>query len=111
MTVHELADKCSFKILNMPEDGKREVTKPYCCDLLSIAMGRTPEGSAWVTVMANINTLAVAALTDCACVIFAEGIMPEKQLVEKAVEQDIALLSTELPVFEAALAVWKQLGL
>ena len=37
------------------------------------AMGRAPAGCAWVTVMANMNTLAVAALTDTACVILAEG--------------------------------------
>ena len=46
---------------------------PFCCDLLSIAMGQAPSGSAWVTVMSNLNTLAVASLADVACVILAEN--------------------------------------
>ena len=50
-----------------------KISKLFCCDLLSIAMGKLPENSAWVTVMANINTLAVAMLAEAACIIFAEN--------------------------------------
>ena len=65
MTLNNLIEKLTaggqFKILNKGTDVEREVTGTYCCDLLSIAMSRAPEGCAWVTVMGNINTLAVAA--------------------------------------------------
>ena len=44
----------------------REVSKVFCCDLLSIAMGKAPADGVWVTVMGNKNTLAVATLTDTA---------------------------------------------
>ena len=78
MTLNNLIEKLTaggqFKILNKGTDVEREVTGTYCCDLLSIAMSRAPEGCAWVTVMGNINTLAVAALTDAACIILAEGV-------------------------------------
>ncbi len=60
-------------MVNKGDGLDREITTPFCCDLLSIAMGRAPSGCAWVTVMGNMNTLAVAALTDAACVILAEG--------------------------------------
>ena len=111
MTVTELVEKTGYKVIHMAENGaEAEVYKVYCCDLLSVAMSRVPEGAAWVTVMSNINTLAVAALTEAACVIIAEGSAIDEVVVKKAKEQDITLLSTELPVFDAALAVHHELG-
>lgn len=51
---------------------EREITRAFCCDLLSVAMGKARPVVPWVTVMANINSLAVASLADAACVILAE---------------------------------------
>ena len=106
MTVQELIKKEIFDVVN-PGDGlEREITIPFCCDLLSIAMGRAPAGCAWVTVMSNMNTLAVAALTDAACIVLAEGAMLDEAAVKKAADQDITVLKTEMPVFEAALKIY-----
>lgn len=109
MTVQELIDSGIFGVVNAGEGLEREITKPFCCDLLSIAMGRAPEGCAWVTVMGNMNTLAVASLADAACVIMAEGAVLDDAAIKKAVDQEITLLKTEEPIFEAALAVWNKL--
>lgn len=109
MTVQELIDNGMFPVVNVGEDTGREITKPFCCDLLSIAMGRAPAGCAWVTVMGNMNTLAVASLADAACVIMAEGATLDEVALKKAVEQEITVLKTELPIFEAALAIWEKL--
>ena len=109
MTVQELIDSGIFGVVNAGEGLEREITKPFCCDLLSIAMGRAPEGCAWVTVMGNMNTLAVASLADAACVIMAEGAALDEAARKKAADQEITVLETEEPIFEAALAVWKML--
>ena len=109
MTVRELAAACGFEILC--GGGEREVTGGvYCCDLLSIVMGRAPADCAWVTVMANINTLAVASLADAACVILAEDAALDENAAAKARQQGITVLSTSMPVFEAALKVWQLLN-
>lgn len=105
MTVQGLIDKQIFGVVNPGKDLDCEITVPFCCDLLSIAMGRAPGGGAWVTVMANMNTLAVAALTETACVILAEGAVLDEGAKKKARDQGITVLSTDLPVFEAALKV------
>lgn len=109
MTVRELIDSGIFGVVNTGGELDREITKPFCCDLLSIAMGRAPEGCAWVTVMGNMNTLAVASLADAACVIMAEGALLDEVAKRKAAEQEITVLQTEEPIFEAALAVWQKL--
>ena len=105
MTIKELIDSGLFKTINVGDDTDRNISGLFCCDLLSIAMGRAPAGCAWVTVMANMNTLAVAALTDTACVILAEGAVLDDAARKKALDQEITVLSTDMPVFEAALKI------
>ncbi|MFT4106154.1 MAG: hypothetical protein QM657_10375 [Lacrimispora sp.] len=109
MTVRELIDSGLFGVINRGDDLDREITKPFCCDLLSIAMGRAPEGCAWVTVMGNMNTLAVAALADAACLVMAEGTALDETALKKAGDQGITVMKTELPVFEAAYLVRQRL--
>lgn len=109
MTVEGLIHKNLFKLKNAGQDLEREITIPFCCDLLSVAMGKAPAGCAWVTVMANINTLAVASLTDSACIILAEDTFSDEEVLSKASEQGITLFSTPMSVFEAALCIYKHL--
>lgn len=109
MTVKELIQKGDFKVLNEGSNLEREITDPFCCDLLSIAMAKMPAGSLWVTVMGNINTLAVATLTDAAVILLAEGSNLDEPALNKAKEQGITVLLTELPIFQAALLAYKQL--
>ncbi len=110
MTVKEITERFPFKILNEASDSaEKNIGSVYCCDLLSIAMSRMTEEAAWVTVMSNMNTLAVASLTDVSCVILAEGVAADEGMLEKAKEQNISLFTTELPVFEAASMIGKAL--
>lgn len=109
MTVQELLDSKMFAIVNEGEDTAREITTVFCCDLLSIAMGRAPAGCVWVTVMGNINTLAVASLADASCIIMAEGAQLDEMAVKKANGQGITVMGTELPIFEAALNIYRKL--
>ena len=43
-------------------DEEKEITGCYCGDLLSWVMSRAKEGDAWLTVMGNVNAVAVAVL-------------------------------------------------
>lgn len=107
MTVQNLIDSGVFGLVNAGENPEREITVPFCCDLLSIAMGKAPAGCAWVTVMGNMNTLAVASLADAACIIMAEGAALDEVAMKKAKEQEITVLGTELPIFDAALKIYQ----
>ena len=87
----------------------REISKVFCCDLLSIAMAKAPKDGAWVTVMGNRNTLAVATLADVACIVLAEGATFDVATLEQAREEGIAVVRTENSVFDIALRI-HQLG-
>lgn len=105
MKVKELIEKGYFEVVNTGDDTDREITKVFCCDMLSIAMSKASAGCAWVTVMGNINTLAVASLSDAACIIMAEGVRLDEAASEKARQEGITVLRTVQPIFEAALQV------
>lgn len=105
MTVGELLDSNIFEIENRGDE-TCEITGIFCCDLLSTAMGCGKAGSAWVTVIGNVNTLAVLRLTDMACIILAEGTRLDEEAMAKAKEMSFTVLRSEEPVFESALKVY-----
>ena len=109
MTVKELIEKSGFEVLSEGSEPDLELGDPYCCDLLSIAMGNAPAGCAWCTVMGNMNTLAVAALTEAGCVILCGSVSADDVMVQKAKTEGIALLRTDQPVFETALGIYRKL--
>jgi len=104
MTVSELARECGFDVIAMPEPD-REVKGAYIGDLLSWVMGRANEGNAWITIMTNVNTLAVASLSDCSCVILSEGVELSEDLTETAMAKLVNVLSSKLPSYETALSI------
>ena len=109
MTVKELAESLNLEILCMPDE-TREIRGGYAGDLLSWVMGRANSGDAWVTIMSNINIAAVAALTDVACIILAEGVTAEEKVIEVAKEKGINLLSSERNTFELCGLLAGELG-
>lgn len=102
MNVKELSSVCGFKALSMPCPD-REVSGAYTGDLLSWVMGRAAADNAWITIMSNINVVAVASLADVSCVILAEGVTPDGQLLETAEKKGVNILSSENSAFETAV--------
>lgn len=110
ITVNKLCAELGWTLVH--GDGEREIKGGiYCCDLLSLVMGRAPADSLWITVMGNVNSMAVASLADTACVVLAEGIPLSEEAKTGAEKGNVTVLQTELPVFEAALAAAGPLGL
>lgn len=89
---------------------ERPITGGFCCDLLSWAMSRCTEGRVWFTVMGNINAVAVASLTDAAAVVLCQEAVWMPDALERAAQQGVALFTTPLPAYEAALVLAKKLG-
>ncbi len=102
MTTQNISQELNFKILSDNSEDSRNVSGVFCCDLLSLAMSKLPAGSVWVTVMGNVNTLAVASLTEAACIIVAENIQPDDNTIKKAQEQNIMVMKSPYPIFETA---------
>ncbi len=104
MTVIDFARQHGLSELVIAE-GDREITGGYTGDLLSWVMGRAVSGDAWITIMSNINIAAVAALTDVACIILAEGVTLEENVLGVARDKGINVLSSEKSSFELSAIV------
>lgn len=102
MTVAELTKALDWNVFAMPEPD-RAVSGGYVGDLLSWVMGRAQADGAWITIMSNQNVAAVAALSDVACVVLAEGVQPDPDLLKKAELQGINLLGTGKSAFSTAV--------
>lgn len=108
MTVESLLDKGFNAIVLADKD--RVVNGVYVGDLLSWVMSSAQADNAWITIMSNINVLAVAGLTDVACVILAEGVTLEEDVVAQAKLKGINVISTDKTAYETAVTL-SELGL
>lgn len=102
MTVNEISKVNGFESVVLP-DGDREVTGVYIGDLLSWVMGKANSGDAWITIMSNINILAVASLTDCSCIILSEGVTLSEDVISTAELKEINILSFSGSSYDAAV--------
>ena len=102
MTVGEFANKNKLTVVTMPEPD-REIKGCYIGDLLSWVMSRAEEDEAWITIMSNANTMAVASLTNVACVILAENVSLESDIIKTAEQNGINVLTSPLSSFNTGL--------
>lgn len=104
MTVNELIEHLSLRPVAVP-DGDRKVEGVYIGDLLSWVMGRARSDNAWITIMSNLNIVAVATLADVSCIILAEGVTLDTQVIETALSKDVNIMSTDKTAYETAAAL------
>ena len=109
MTVEELSRALSLETV-VAGDGGREVTGGYCGDLLSWVMGRAQAGDAWITVMGNVNAVAVAVLADTACILLAEDSPLDDEALARAQTQDVCVLRSSKTAYQLALELGRLLG-
>lgn len=104
MMVNGLIKACGFTAAVLPQPD-REIKGAYMGDLLSWVMGRAGEDNVWITIMSNINVVAVASLADVACVIAAEGVEFEEDILKTAEEKGVNILLSSKPSYETAVSI------
>ena len=109
MTVTDLKNALSLTPVSLPE-GDREVCGVYIGDLLSWVMGRAQADNVWLTIMSNLNIVAVATLADVSCIILCEGVTLEESVRATAEAKGVNILTTEAPAYETARRL-SELGL
>ena len=102
MKVNELVADGICRALTVTE-GEREIGGVYIGDLLSWVMGRAGADEAWITIMSNRNIVAVATLADTACIILAEGVVPDEGVADLATEKGVNILQSPLSAYDIAL--------
>ena len=104
MTVQQIADRLSLTPISVC-DTDRKIEGVFVGDLLSWVMGRARSENAWITIMSNVNIVAVASLTGVSCILLCEGVTPDKDVIDKANAQDVVILRSDKTAYELALMI------
>lgn len=108
--VQDLKDKLNLKLICGEKGLDKEICGCYIGDLLSFVMSRISENYVWLTVMGNINSIAVASLRDIPCIILVENSSLDCDAKDKAENENIAVLSSEKASFDLSIEIAKLLS-
>ena len=98
MTTQELIEKLDLKSLSKFEH--RDVSGVFVSDMLSDVMAGAKSGNLWITIETHKSIVPAANLVDVSAVIISGGKQVPQDTVDLATKYDIAILSSDLPVFE-----------
>jgi predicted transcriptional regulator len=102
MDVAFLVEKLGLTVRCGSDKLDRKVSGGYVGDLLSNVMAGSKSGDVWITCQAHQNIVAVSVLKEHAGIILTQGREPDKDTVERASQEGIPLMITELSGFEIA---------
>ena len=100
MKVKELEKLIKGKIVCGSEE--KELEGCYIGDLLSLAMSKVQENNIWITIQTNINSVAVASLTEAGCIVICDGFTLDENALVKAEEENISVITSEMSAYEIA---------
>ncbi len=103
MKIKNLADKIGMTIKS--GSGDKEVSGVYVCDLLSWVISHAKPNDLWVTVINNVNIIAVASLADVACIVIPENINIDENVLKIAEEKDVTILSSSFTSADIVIKV------
>lgn len=106
LTVNAILNNENFTSVVI-SDGDREINGAYCGDLLSWVMGKADEDNAFVTIMTNVNVLAVASLINMSVVIVCENAELSDEFISAAREKEINVIKSSMPSYETCVALSK----
>jgi len=107
MNVQYLIDKLNLEIICPGNNLDNVVNGCYATDLLSLAMANVEKDNIWITVQTNLNILGIAALSEASCVIIAQNMNIPQSVIDKAHEEGICLLRTDMFVYDLCVEIGK----
>ena len=99
VTVADIVARLDLQVKTQGMTLESRITGGYASDLLSCVMAGAQAGNVWVTLQAHPNVVAVASLLELSCIVITEGTPIQQNVIEKAEQEGISILSTVLPTF------------
>ncbi len=110
MKLSEVVEKLSLNVKTVNVGLHKEITGVYVSDLLSDVMANSKDGNIWLTLQTHLNIVAVAGLKNLAGIIIVNNRQPEKDIIEKAESEKVAIMTTTLPSFDVAGKLYQMLN-
>jgi len=110
MKTAELLKLIKGEILGHNFDSDDIISGAYACDMLSRVVSSIEDGQVWITILNSINVVAVASLSECPCVILAEEVKMDSDVIKRADDNNIAIISSPLSAYEICGLIYKNQG-
>ncbi|MHB1458638.1 MAG: hypothetical protein ACYC0V_17150 [Armatimonadota bacterium] len=106
MMLSTMVTDLSLRLVSrMPKD--ISVTGGYTSDLLSDVMANAKDGFIWITNQKHQNCVAVASLLNLSAIIIAGGVQPDENTIEKAIDEQVPVFTTDASVFNVTGELYK----
>lgn len=110
MDIGTIAKELDLKLVSASDRIKNQVTGGYTGDLLSDVMANSHEGDIWITRQVHQNIVAVATLKEHAGIILVNSCEPAKDTLDKAVQENVPILISNLTAFEITGKIYNLLN-
>lgn len=100
MTIQALAKLTCSTVTTGEAGSSRNIISGCVCDLLSHVLTNGKKDTVWITVQPHMNVVAVASLRGIGCILVCENISVPEAVIQKAAEENIALLISPLNAYE-----------
>ena len=101
MTVFDIKNLLDAKLLSGEGLTDREVHSACGSDMMSDVLAFVKDQSVLITGLCNPQVIRTAEMMDIVCLVFVRGKVPDENMLRLAQEREIAVLSTQLPMFTA----------
>jgi len=102
MTIREILTS-DYQMMSDTSSLDKTYHNVYAGDLLSVVMRSASKGCILISVISNLNTLAVAVLLDIPAIIITENQTVSQSMIERANLESIALITTPFKTHEVII--------
>lgn len=110
MKLNEIVKDLSLEIRTGKNGLQNEISGAYVSDLLSDVIGHSRAGDIWITLQTHLNIVAVAGLKNLAGIIIVSSRPIQEDVLRKAEEERVTIMTTPLSAFEVAGKLYKILN-
>jgi hypothetical protein len=110
MDIGTIAKKLNLEVRSASDRLKNNVTGGYTGDLLSDVMANSHAGDIWITRQVHQNIVAIATLKEHAGIILVNSCEPAKETLEKAIQENVPILVSNMPAFELTGKIYNLLA-
>ena len=107
MTIREIITLLDARVLLGGNSLDRQVYSGCGSDLMSDVLAFVKENTALITGLTNLHVIRTAEMVDINCIIFARGKLPDDEMLKRAKELDLVVLSTANTAYTACGILYK----
>ena len=101
MKISRVAEILEAKVLTGEELLDYEIHSACGSDMMSDVLAYVKDQGVLLTGLMNVQVIRTLLMMDMNCVVFVRGKMPAAGIVDFAEENGVAVLQTDLPMFES----------